>query len=384
MDITLYFNPVDFDFFERQERFSRHSLGHFIRKNTQKATFSKKGDIKVVIFGISDESGTLNKGTARAPEMVRKHLYRLSYPEGMRGIVDLGDLKTGKTHADVYFALRDVVEFFKDSGIVAVVLGGGQDLSIGIARAFRDIRDFTLSVVDRRIDMKTSRQVTGSMNFISKLMDENPMLFHLQVIAVQGHLVPGTILEKLRQHTFDCIQLGQLRDDFSIAEPVLRNTSFLSFDISSVRQADAKGYYEPSPNGLYGEEACRISHYAGLSTKISIFGLFEINPDYDFRETTSDLAAQMIWYFLEALIHRSYADPATDLSPFVKYFVDLEGNSLVFYKHPPTNRWWIEIQNEENDNWIVPCRESDYLAAAKEEIPDIWWKFARKTNRLLK
>jgi formiminoglutamase len=384
MDIVLYFNPVNFDLFEKEEKFGRYSLGHFIRKNTQKAAFSKKGEIKIVLFGIPDESGTLNKGTAKAPGIVRKHLYRFGCQDGLRGIVDLGDLKAGKSAADIHFALRDVVEFLSDSGIIAVVLGGGQDLSIGIARAFRDVNDFTMSVVDRRVDIKNSRQVTGSLNFISRILDENPMLFHLQMIALQSHLVPGAVLEKLRQLTFDYIQLGQLRDDFSLAEPILRNTTFLSFDISSIRQADVKGFYEPSPNGLYGEEACRISHYAGLSNKIKVFGLFEINPEYDYRETTSDLAAQMIWYFLEALIHRSNADPSTDLSVFIKYFVDIEGHSLVFYKHTGTNRWWIEILNEDNENRIIPCRENDYINATKEEIPDIWWKFARKTNKSLK
>jgi formiminoglutamase len=384
MDIALYFNSVDFDLFEQEEKFSKYSLGYFIRKDTQKASLTKKGEVKVVLFGIPNESGTFNKGTAKAPVEIRKHLYRLSNLEGFRGIVDLGDLKPGKTHADIHFALRDMIEFLSDLGIIAVILGGGQDLSIGIARAFRDLKDFTMTVVDRKVDIKTGRQATGSLNFISRILEENPRLFHLQMIGIQSHQVPDSILEKLRQQTFGYIQLGQLRDDFGQSEPVLRNTSFLSFDISSLRQADAMGHYETSPNGLHGEEACRISHYAGLSNKMKVFGLFEVNPDYDYRETTTNLAAQMIWYFLEALVHRLDTDPETDSSAFIKYFVDLEGHSMVFYKHPATNRWWIEIRNDENESWIIPCRESDYMIAIKEEIPDIWWKFARKTNKSLK
>jgi len=384
MDISLYFNPVDFDLFMQGERFSKYSLGYFIRKDTLKASWTKKGGIKVAILGVPYESGTSNTGTAKAPDEIRKQLYGMSNLEGLRGVIDLGNLKPGKTSRDIHFALRDVVEYLNDSGIIAVVLGGGQDISIGIARAFRDVRDFTLSVVDSRVDVKTGRQVTGSSNFISRILNETPQIYHLEIIGIQSHLVSPDILEQLKELTFDYVQLGRLRDDFTMVEPLLRNTTFLSFDISSVRQADAKRHFQPSANGFHGEEACRIAHYAGLSNKMKVFGLFEVNPDDDPEKMTADLTAQMVWYFLEARSHRLDADPTTDKSAFVKYYVEMEGHPMVFYLHGPTGRWWIEIETGENESVIVPCRESDYASAMKREFPDVWWKFARKTDRLSK
>jgi arginase family enzyme len=284
----------------------------------------------------------------------------------------------------MFFALRDVVEYLNDSGVITVILGGGQDISIGVAGSFRDDKRFVLSVVDSRADVKTGREATGSSNFISRILSDNPQLFHLQLIGIQNHLVPALILEKLHSQTFDYIRLGQIRDDFSALEPLMRNTTFLSFDMSSVRNADGGGSYHLNPNGLHGEEACRIAHYAGLSHKIRAFGLFEMNPEYDNREMTANLSAQMVWYFLEALDHRLTEDPATDPTAFIKYFVDMEGDPLVFYNHRASGRWWIEITSGEKENYLIPCLENDYLTASRKEIPDIWWKFARKTDRISK
>jgi len=386
MDPGLYFKPVNFEIYNHGGRFSKLTLGYQIQKDTLKSGDLKKGEIKVALIGVPNDTKTMNKGTSGAPGEIRKHLYQLSNIEGFRGIVDFGDLHPGKKEQDICYALRDIVEYLNDSGIVAVVMGGGQDLSIGIARAFREEEAFTMSVVDSRVDLKTGRQVTDASNFLSRILDENPKLFHLQMIGIQSHQVSPSILKYLRNLTYDYVQLGQLRDDLTVVEPILRNTTFLSFDISAIKNSDASGYFRPSPNGLYGEEACQILRYAGLSNKLMVLGLFEVNPVFDPSGLTSGLAAQMIWYFAEALAHRRKESPSGDKAAFTKYFVEMESElpPITFYYHPSTKRWWIEIAREQGDNWIIPCRETDYLIAAKQEIPDIWWKYARKTDKLSK
>ena len=259
-------------------------------------------------------------------------------------------------------------------------------MSIGISRAFTDDREFVLTVADATVDVKTGREVTGSGNFLSRIMRENPRLFHLQMMGIQSHLVPPAVLDFLRKQTFDYLTLGQLRDDFAAAEPLLRNTSFLSFDLSAVRQSDARGHFRVTPSGLDSEEACRIARYAGLGSKLKVFGLFEANPVLDPGGSTAALAAQMVWYFLEALSHRRTEDPGIDKSLFKKIFVEMvdHGEPMVFYHQASTDRWWIEIFSGEEDRLILPCRETDYLKAVKQEIPEVWWKYARKSERMSK
>lgn len=386
MDPGLYFNSPDFESIQQGEKFSKHTAGYFIQADTLKGLSGKKGEIRVALIGVPLETTSCNKGTALAPAAIRKQLYGLANFNGFRGVIDLGDLKAGKTVQDTHYALRDVVEYLSEAGVITVVLGGGQDLSIGIARAFTGMKDFTMAVADPRIDVKLGREVTGASNFITRILSENDRLFHLQFLALQSHLVSPRVTDWVRKQTFDYLQLGKMRDDFTVLEPLLRNASFLSFDISAVRHSDAPGHYRPSPNGLFGEEACIIARYAGLSSRMKVFGLFEVNPLYDKSEMSAQLAAQMVWYFVEGVAHRRTEEPTTEKSLFTRYFVEMEdhGEPMVFYHHPATNRWWIEIFWQEGESLIAPCRENDYLLAVKQEIPDIWWKFARKTDRLSK
>lgn len=384
MDTGLYFYPVDFTRFHSSGKIGKNTLGYQIQQATLKGIDTPKSKIRAAIIGVPYEAGSANKGTSKAPSEIRKYLYQLSDFPTPAGIIDLGDLKLGKKRQDVHYALRDIIDYLNDSNIISVVLGGGQDLSIGISRALG--QDTVISVVDSRVDIALKRQVIDSSCFITKVLREKKEIYHLQMIGIQSHLVSPAVLEFLREKTFDYITLGQLRDDFPAVEPVLRNTGFLSFDISAVRQADAPGHPGASPNGLFSEEACRIAHYAGISNRLKTFGLFEVNPLPDKSGTTCHLAAQMIWYFLEGMTCRRNEDPSNDKSAFTKYYVKMDnsGEQLVFYNHVPTDRWWIEFAPGKAQNRTIPCSKNDYMMAVRQEIPDVWWKFIRKTERLSK
>jgi formiminoglutamase len=386
MDLQLYFDPVDFEHFQTRKKFSRQTLGYNIEKATKSFTEVNKGKVHVALIGAPYDHGTPNKGCSKAPMEIRKHLYELSNFEARQRIIDLGNLKPGKSSQDIYFALRDVTDYLREAGVITVILGGGQDLSIGIARAFGANKEFTLTVADARVDVKTRREATDSNNFITKIMHENPSLFHLQMLGIQEHYVSPIVIEYLKSNTFDYMQLGTFRDDVSSIEPLLRNTHFLSFDVSAIRRSDAPAHYNPSPNGFYAEEACLICRYAGLSNRLTAFGLFELNPGFEKSGATADLAAQMVWYFIEGAIRRRREDPAYNKDAFTRYYVEMEdhGEPLVFYHQPATNRWWIEIFPEEGENFILACKESDYKQAIAKEIPDICWRYVRKTRRLSK
>lgn len=384
MNLQLYFEPVDFGIFQRKKKFTKHTLGYHIEKESLREMSMAKCTIAIV--GVPDERGTPSKGTAKAPHEIRKYLYSLSNHHASLRIIDLGDLKPGKSQQDLYFALRDVVDYLKEAGIITIILGGGQDLCIGVAKAFQGAREFTLGIADCRVDVKTSRETTDSTNFLSKILRENPGLFHLEMLGIQQHYVSPSILEFLRGQTYEYHQLGNIRDDIHALEPILRNIHFLSFDISALKQSEAGAQQPPNPNGFYAEEACLIARYAGLSNRLWVFGVFELNPSLDKSGLSAALAAQMVWYFIEGASHRRKEDPAIGKNAFTRYYVEMEdhGEALVFYHHPITNRWWIEIFPEEGDSWIIACSDADYKKAILKEIPEIYWKYVRKTARLSK
>ena len=127
-------------------------------------------------------------------------------------------------------------------------------------------------------------------------------------------------------------------------EPLFRNTDFLSFDMSSVRSSSFISNVYSTPNGFDGEEVCRIARYAGISDKISSFGIFEYNQHLDKLNQGSQLISQMIWYFIEGVKSRkNELNPNTDNC--VKYTVAFEDQQteIEFYKSQTSGRWWMGV-----------------------------------------
>jgi formiminoglutamase len=146
-----------------------------------------------------------------------------------------------------------------------------------------------------------------------------------------------------------------------------------------VRQSDAPGTSNPSPNGFYGEEICLLARYAGISDQLKVFGLFDVNPDFDIRSQTSGLAAQILWFFFEGFSQKQLETPSLsdyNSGRFKRYHVrvtDLE-DDLIFVKSNLTDRWWIEIHSIDNSKKYVACSYEDYVKANHNEVPDRWVK----------
>ena len=151
-----------------------------------------------------------------------------------------------------------------------------------------------------------------------------------------------------------------------------------------MRQSDAPGTAVPSPNGFYGEEICLLSRYAGISDNLKVFALFDVNPRFDVREQTSGLAAQIIWFLMEGFSQKQYETPSlsgNNSGRFIKYHVrvtDLE-DDLIFVRSNLTERWWIELEDSNNNKVYVACSHDDYLKANRNEVPD---RVVRSADRL--
>ena len=186
----------------------------------------------------------------------------------------------------------------------------------------------------------------------------------------------------IRRHS-ELIRIGDVRQAIYLTEPLFRDSDAAIFDISAVRQSDAPGTAIPSPNGFYGEEICLLSRYAGISDNLKIFGLFDVNPEVDIRFQTTSLAAQILWFFLEGFSQKQYETPVLSNSNsgrFTKYHVritDLE-DDMIFVKSNLTERWWIELSDENNVNIYIACSHDDYLKANRNEVPDRWVKAANR------
>jgi hypothetical protein len=214
-------------------------------------------------------------------------------------------------------------------------------------------------------------------------------------VAYQSYFANTDEIETLQKMYFDVYRLGHIQTKLEEVEPIVRNADILSFDISAIRQSDAPGCAHTTPNGLYGEEACQVMRYAGMSDKLSSVGIYELNPHFDNRGQTAHLAAQMIWYFLEGFSNRKDDFPLVSAKDYMKYRVAIpqpitsgqgEGHEIVFYKSLKSDRWWMEVPFRVDDkskferHHLVPCSYDDYLLACAEEMPDRWWQAYQKLN----
>ncbi len=380
MDLQHYFDPVDFEMFECAEWANKkHTIGTLLQKNQEKIK-PEKADL--IIIGVEEDRNSATPGSAMAPNEIRKHLYNLNRIAPRFKVIDLGNLKLGQTVNDSYFALRDICEHILEQKQTLIILGGSQDLTFGMTKAF-DAQLFNLVTVDPKLDFRKGIKNINSENYLNLIFEKQKNLYSFTTLAYQNYLVDATDIDHFNTYHLDVKRLGQIRYDLTSVEPILRDANVFSFDMNALRYIDASGQSTASPNGLYSEEACQIARYAGTSDELKLAGFFNLLPEKDQTTNSSHLMAQVVWHFLDGFYNRKPEDPTDDSEDFNQYMVDMSDISmtLVFFQSRITGRWWMEITDYEernNDMYIIPCDEDDYKNATRGEIPDRWWKNVRK------
>lgn len=388
MEPEIYLNPISADLNIFQES-TTQCLGSVIRAFTKKEQFPDLENAQIALIGVEEDRRALeNQGCGKGPDQIRRHLYKLYSHWSSLNIVDLGNIKSGHTVEDTYFALKEVINFLVKSNILPVIIGGSQDLTYANYLAYENTgRVINIASIDSVFDLGHEDDELNSRSYLSRIIMHQPnYLFNYTNIGYQTYFVNLDELQLMKNLFFDINRLGNVRADLAETEPMVRNADILSVDISAVRASDAPGSFYAAANGMAGEEACQICRYAGMSDKLSSVGFYETNPLFDPKGQTADLVAQMIWYFLDGFANRNHDFPEQNNKDFVRFRVYLEdhGEELFFLKSKKTDRWWIQIPPKDDSaenigpNHFVPCSYEDYQTALRQEIPDRWWKLQQK------
>ena len=338
----------------------------------------------IAIIGVTEDRNSDNKGCAGAPDEIRKELYKLYTPSDIN-IVDFGNLKQGKNVNDTYFALSEIIfECFKNETAV-IILGGSKDLIVPVCNTYRKReKQFNLCVIDSTFNLSENPDLISSENYLSHILDKNKKLFTYTNIGYQTYYNSFEEINLIKTD-YEALRLGIARTNLFGNEPFIRDADFVAVSIGSIKMTDAPGIKNPSVHGFYGEEMCQLAKYAGLSDHVSAFGLFEINPEFDNRNQTSALGAQIIWHFIESFYKRKTEYDKKIIKKYKQYNVKIEdiSDNIVFYKSSKTDRWWVEIpyhiKNKEKV-YLLSCTKEDYIKAGNNEIPERWWKFFQKLN----
>ena len=376
-----FLSPLDSEIIDYINGLSSQQLGSKVVLHTSEA-FPEVSKVTIGIIGVLENRGNSNGNQEIDLLAIRKELYRLYPGNWDASIADFGNILAGNSIEDTYFALKKVASSLIKNNIIPVVIGGSQDLTYSLYRAYDDLEQMVnLVAVDSQFDFGKESDVVSASSYLTKIVIEEPNnLFNYCNIGYQTYYNSQEEIDLVEKLFFDAYRLGEVCSNLSLAEPVFRDSDIVSVDLTSIKSADSGNFVTFTPNGFNGKEICALARYAGLSDKVSSFGIFKHNN----LANESVLIAQIIWYFLEGYNFRSLEYPNLNQNLFLKYIVPVDDIELIFFKSPKTERWWIEIpfisnvNNKLKKNTLLPCTHEDYLRACDQEIPERWWKAQRK------
>ncbi|QBQ42584.1 formimidoylglutamase [Sphingobacterium psychroaquaticum] len=393
MSLSVFFSPITVQDFISGSAFYNSQFGKSIQAYEDVFPDLEDPETKpqLVLIGVEEERGAVNnEGTKKSANAVRKYLYNLYQGDYNVKIADLGNIKAGESLTDTYFAIKTVVEELVKQDIVPIIIGGGQDLTYAQYMGYEGLEQrVEVAVIDSRFDLDQDNADNTALNsntYLNHIILHQPdYLFNLSNMAYQTYLVSKESINMYDKLFFSTMRIGMMAGKLDQAEPLIRAADMVSFDIGAIRASEAPGNANANPNGLYGDEACQLARYAGMSDKCSSFGLYEYNPTFDPMGHTASLVAQMIWCFIDGYYNRKNDAPLVPKSAYIIYRTTLENDDyeLVFVKSKKSDRWWMQVpyfgSKSVNERYYwVPCRYEDYQLAVAGDMPDLWWKTHQK------
>lgn len=381
-----FLSPVSDLVLAHNELLSQQAIGRKLKIHTIHNGIPDLEGFKIAIIGVLENRNDINYiGETIYLDEIRKAFYSLFPGSWNVNIADLGDISKGESVEDTYFALKETINILLKENIIPIILGGSQDLTYPNYRAYDGLIPMVNIVnVDAKFDLGDSTKPIKNNSFIGKIILNEPYnLFNYATVGYQTYFNSQEEIDLMDNLYFESYRLGEVSKNIKIVEPVMRDANIVTIDLTSVKGAEVSLKQKYSPNGLDGKEICAISRYAGISNKVTSFGIYEYKPSKD-DELTSMLVSQMIWYFIEGVNFRVKDDDFSDDMNYQKFITLVESEELVFYKSNKTGRWWIEIpflseiNNKLKRHTLLPCMHQDYLDACNDKLPDRWYKAIQK------
>lgn len=375
--------PVSDKVLAHSELLPQQALGKNIFMHTEKDGLPVFAQADVAIFGVLESRNAFEKKPEKLDlDEVRIQLYKLMMGNWNSTIIDIGDVEEGDTVEDTYFVVKEIVAGLLEENIIPIVIGLTQDITYPTYRAFDKIKDMVnLVSIDSRFDFGEDEELISSHSYMSKIITDKPNnLFNFSNIGYQSYFNAQEEMDLMERLFFDAYRLGEIANNIGLAEPVLRSSDIVSLDLRAIRAAEIGMSKNFSPNGFTGREICAIARYAGISDRVSLFGIYEGENSHQ----AFQMIAQIIWYFIEGLSFRIKEQPSSKSEDFTKFTVPTDSEELVFYKSHVTERWWVEVPSilaehtKTNSVALLPCTEEDYLDACNQIIPERWFKAYRK------
>jgi len=372
--------PVSSSLIDFTTNLAEHTLGKNMLLHSENF-FPELEKGMLVMLSVPENRNSSEKENEICFENVRKQLYQLAKGDWVLKIADLGVIEPGEKVLDTYFALTEIIKELLAAGCIPIVLGGGQDLVQSQYKAY-DPKNGTVNMVsvDSSFDLGNVDLPISNKSYVGKIVMGQPYnLFNYTNIGYQSYYISPEEIDLMDKMYFEAYRLGEVSANMSIVEPSFRDADIVSLDLGSL----SAPFFGSQPNGFSAKEICTLSRYAGISDKVSNFGVYE----YDSKKSsviTDALAAQIIWYFIEGVSCRWGETGEIDKMDVIYYQVPIDGEIYSFYKSRLTERWWLKVtySNPLNNNIpidaLLPCTYEDYEKACNQIVPEKWYNAKMK------
>lgn len=390
MDYALFFEPVDAEKLGLADASADRSLLMNTVLFYNPSAPLDISEAQLAIIGVPESRNSYkNASCLMAPDEIRRQFYQLYRWNDNVRIIDMGNVIVGETVEDTYEIVSEIAADLISQKVIPIILGGGNDLVFANYRAYEKLDQMVNAVaVDACFDLGDENQPIRSDAYVNKMVLQQPnYLLNYANIGYQTYMNSPESLKLMDELFFETYRVGFMRQDIIEVEPIVRNADMVSIDISAVRRPDAPGCPHSSSNGFYGEEICQVAKYAGVSDKLTSFGIYEYDPTLDYGNQTSQLIAHIMWYFVEGFLNRCDDAQFKNKQDYRQYSIQVSGalDELVFYCSKKTGRWWVVVPliHKEKDRvqqYFLPCSKRDYELACEDVISQRWWKAYHKIN----
>lgn len=352
MTIQHFFEPIPKEIYEQVRTLSNNQLGKSL--DFYFTTFPELVSTKIALIGLDTGFNS-----------VRPFFYAMNQHFKNLQIADLGNFKTTDNES-----INTVLKFLLSKNILPIVIGKNfKDTSIQYD-AYNRLTNVV--IIDERIPLVMDKRRKDTL-LLDQILAKNN-LFNLGIIGYQSHYVDRRILSYLNKHHFEYLRLGQIRNSLEETEPVIRDADMVAMNLSVLKKIEVPACTIASPSGLFTEDACQLAYYAGMSDKLTSFGLFGFDAEQDVREQTAQVLSHILWYFLYGYYNRKQDYPIS-IGNFTEYIVDFKRHhyQITFWKSNRSDRWWMEVpvkDKRQRRHRLIPCSYQDYLQACREELPE--------------
>lgn len=383
-----FLSPVSKKVLAHREVLPSGTLGKQIDVHAKKGEFPSFKGVKFAILGLQENRADIDYiGEDICFDAYRKAFYSLYPGNWNHTIIDLGDIEKGESPEDSRFAAKETIAALIKMDIIPLILGAGQDLAYGQYRAYDDFDQMVNVVnIDNRFDLGNADLPISNKSYVGKMVVDLPYnLFNYSVVGYQSFFNSPQEIALMEKLFFDAYRLGEITSDITVVEPTLRDADIVTLDASAIKNSEISYKNSDSPNGFDGREICAISRYAGISNRVSSFGIYEIGKPM-LHQSGAMLIAQIFWYFVEGANFRIKDDDFDNDKHFTTYIVPIDDTVLTFKKSNKTERWWIllpfisNVNNKLKRRTLLPCTYGEYLSACNQEIPERWLKARHKNE----